>query len=359
MAKDVINAAIVGCGNIAGPYARDFATYPHVNLVGVADLEPARAEKLAAEHGVRAYPSLEAVLEDPEVDLVVNLTIHHAHYDVTTRCLQAGKHVHSEKPLAMTPEQAHELVDLARTQGVRLGCSPFTFMGEAQQTAWKQIREGRLGTIRLAYAEVNWGRIESWHPNPGPFYEVGALWDVGVYPLTIVTTFLGPARRVSAYGKVLYPDRVTKEGVPFHIETPDFVVALIELESGPLVRLTTNFYVKTTQQHSGVEFHGDLGSLHLGQWQAFDAWVGYGEFGKPLETVPLVREAPKGTPWGRGAADLADAILHDRPHRATGTQAAHIVDILAAVSASIASGQPVEVHSSFIQPAPMEWAMEP
>jgi len=357
MSDQHVTIGIVGAGNIAGSYTSDLLSYPYVHLAGIADLDPARAEQLAAQHGIPAYPSVAALLDDPAIDLVVNLTVHHAHYAVTTQILEAGKHVYSEKPLALRPDEAHSLVELARTRGLRLGCSPFTWMGEAQQTAFRQIQSGRLGPVRLAYAEVNWGRIESWHPAPASFYDVGVLWDVGVYPLTLLTAFLGPARRVWAQGTVLYPDRVTKDGTPFHITTPDFVLALIELESGTLVRLTTNFYVKTTQQNSGVEFHGDKGSLHLSSWQAFDAWVGYGDFGTALEPQPLVRAAPQGTPWGRGAAELAQAILEDRPHRATGEQAAHIVDILAAISESIASGQSVEVRSSFPPPPPLEWAL--
>lgn len=351
-----INVAIVGCGNIAAKYAEDIQSYPHMRLVGVTDLQAERAAALAAKHGVPVYPDLAAVLADPAVDIVVNLTIHHAHYEVNKQILLAGKHVHSEKPLAMSAAEANELVELARERGLRLGCSPFTFMGEAQQTAWREIRSGRLGTIRAVYAEVNWGRIESWHPNPAPFYDVGVLWDVGVYPLTNMTTFLGPARRVWAQGRVLYPHRTTKDGTPFTISTPDFVLALIELASGAQVRLTTNFYIKTTQQNSGLEFHGDLGSLHLASWQNFDAWVGYAEFGKPLAQLPLVREAPAGTPWGRGVADLAQALIEGRPHRATGEQAAHIVEILAAIGQSIASGQQIEITSSFTQPPPQEWA---
>src|SRR5207247_2620948 len=128
---------------------------------------------------------------------------------VTTQCLRAAKHVHSEKPLAMTYPEALSLVSLARQQKVRLSCAPFTFMGVAQQTAGRLLREGSLGTVRLIYAEVNAGRIETWHPAPQSFYDVGPLFDVGGYPLAIILSFLGPARRVSAYGQVLSPQRHT------------------------------------------------------------------------------------------------------------------------------------------------------
>jgi predicted dehydrogenase len=251
-----LNVAIVGCGNIAGPYAETLRPYDHITLLGAADVDPARAAAFVAKYGGTAYESLDALLADPRVDVVINLTIHHAHPEVITRCLEAGKHVHSEKPLAMTVAEAQALVQLAEARGLRLSCAPITYMGEAQQTVWRLIRDGQLGTVRVVYAEVNWGRIETWHPNPPPFYDVGALFDVGVYPLTLVTTMFGAARRVTAFGRVLYPDRVTLDGTPFHITTPDFVVAVVEMADGTVVRLTTNLYVPY-----GTRQQGDPGQL--------------------------------------------------------------------------------------------------
>lgn len=349
--------AIIGCGNIAGPYARAIATYPEINFVGCADIDPARAAALAGEHGVRAYPSIEAVLHDLMVEVIVNLTVHHAHRDVITQCLSAGKHVYSEKPLALSTADAQALVQLAGEKGLRLGCSPFTFLGEAQQTAWKMLREHKLGPVRLAYAEVNWGRIEAWHPAPGPFYEVGALFDVGVYPLTLLTTFFGPARRVSAYGTLLFADRVTKEGVPFTISTPDFVTAAIELANGTVVRLTTDFYVSQKTKQRGIEFHGDSGSLFLSDWMNFNGTVEYAAFGSAYEPVPLLREPFAGVEWGRGVRGLVQAIQQDRPHLATGEQAAHIVEILCATTESYQTGRSVAITSDFTPPTPAEWAL--
>jgi predicted dehydrogenase len=355
MPKD-FNVAIVGCGNIAGPYARTLKPYSHIHLRGAADVDPERAKAFVAEHGGIAYPTLDDLLADEAIDLVINLTIHHAHPEVITRCLNAGKHVHSEKPLAMTTAEAQALVALAEERGLRLSCAPITFMGEAQQTTWKLIRDGNLGPVRVVYCEVNWGRIESWHPNPGPFYEVGALFDVGVYPLTLVTTMFGPARRATAFGKVLYPDRVTKEGTPFHITTPDFVTAAVELANGTVVRLTTDFYVNFFSKQRGLEFHGDLGSVYLNSFQDFHASVEFAEFGKEYAPVPYVKEPFQGTEWGRAVVEMAEAIAEGRPQRATGAQAAHVVEICCAISESLQSGRPVEITSSFTQPAPMEWA---
>jgi predicted dehydrogenase len=348
---------IVGCGNIAGQYVRDLSTYPEMQLAGVADVDTPRAEALAAKSGARAYPSPEALMRDPAIDVIVNLTTHLAHKEVITQALEAGKHVYSEKPIALSYADAKGLVELAERKGLRLGASPCTYMGEAQQTAWKLLRERTIGEVRVIYGEMNWGRIESWHPAPAAFYEVGPLWDIGVYPLTYVTTVFGPARRVLATGKVLYPDRVTQDGTPFHVTTPDFVTGAVELHDGTLVRLTVDFYVSQKTKQKGLEFHGDGGSVWLGSPQWFNAEVEQAAFNEPYAPVPYLREPYPGTEWGRGVRDMVNAIREDRPHRATGAQAAHVVEILEAMARSMEEGRPVEVHSSFAQPAPMEWGM--
>lgn len=349
---------IVGTGNISAQYAKDIATHPEISLVAATDLDPARATTFAEAHACRAHTSLDELLADPEVDIVVNLTVHHAHYEVTKRALEAGKHVYSEKPLALRPSEAHELVELARAKGLRLGCSPSTFLGEAQQTAAAWVRSGRLGPVRAVYAEVNWGRIESWHPAPAPFFDVGALFDVGVYPLTLVTTMLGPARSLRAWGWDLKPDRVTVTGTPFRIGSPDLIVAAIELEGGPVVRLTTSFYVgRPAKQTGSLDFHGDDASLALGSFQDFDATVEVGAYGEEYKPVDYVRPPFRGIAWGRAVADLASAIAEGRPHRASAEQAAHIVDILGAAFESIAGdGRRIEISSTFASPPLMPWA---
>jgi predicted dehydrogenase len=353
-----LGLGFVGTGNIAGGYAKDALTHPEIRLVAATDLDPARAASFAKEHGGRVHASLDDLLADDEVDIVVNLTVHQAHHEVTKRALEAGRHVYSEKPLALRASQAHELVELAAARQLRLGCSPSTFLGEAQQTAAAWIRSSRLGTVRAVYAEVNWGRIETWHPAPVGFFEVGVLVDVGVYPLTLITTMLGPARSVRAWGWALKADRVTLDGTPFHIGTPDLIVAAIELEGGPVVRLTASFYVgRPAKLHGSIEFHGDDASLALGSFQEFDAAVEVGAYGKAYEPVAHVRSPFRGTAWARGVAEMAAAIAEGRPHRASGEQAAHVVDILESAAASMADGgRRVEITSSFPPPALMPWA---
>jgi len=359
MTDGKLNAVIVGCGNIAAAYANQIAGYDSVDLVGFSDIDVERAEGFASEHGGRVYPTLDDVLADETVDIVVNLTIHHAHVDVITRCLEGGKHVHTEKPFAMDGADALALVALAETNGLRLSSAPITFMGEAQQTAWKLIREGRCGDVRLVYSEINHGRIETWHPNPEPFYDVGVLWDVGVYPITLMTTMLGRVSRVTGQGRIVAPDRVTKEGRAFRLTTPDYVQALLEFESGTVARLTANFYVGGGKQRGGLEFHGDDGSVYLGCFQGFNAPVEFAGYREDYVPVELVGDPFEGTEFGRGVEDLAEAILEDRPHRAQGAHAAHVIEVIAGILASSERGEAIEIESTFTPPSPMPWASQP
>jgi predicted dehydrogenase len=351
-----VKIAIVGCGNIAGSYSKDIKQHPSLNLLGFSDLDAARAQAFANEHGGKAYDSLEALLADEAVETVVNLTIHHAHYDVIKQALNAGKHVYTEKPLALSFKEAQELVDLAATKNLRLGCAPITFLGEAQQSAMKLVRDGTLGKVRVVYAEVNHGRIETWHPNPAPFYDVGPMWDVGVYPLAFLTALFGPAKAVTAFARTLQPDRVTKDGAPFHVDSPDYYVANLEFDD-VLVRLTANFYVPpSAKQPSAIEFHGDTASLFLGSWFVANAALELAPYQQDFETVPLAQATEVGIDWARGLQDFTDAIQENRASRVSGAHAAHVVEILEAVSTSAKNTSRVALTSSFPMPDLMDWA---
>ena len=176
-------------------------------------------------------------------------------------------------------------------------------------------------------------------PAPVPFFDVGVMVDVGVYPLTIVTSILGPARSVRAWGWELMPERTTVDGAPFRIGSPDLIVAAIELEGGAVMRLTSSFYVGVPAKNGeGIEFHGDEASLALGNFEKADAPVELGRYGERYELVDPVRPPFRGTAWARGVAEMADAIAEGRPHRASAEQAAHVVEILEGAAASMADG---------------------
>lgn len=355
-----LRVVVVGCGNIAGSYGEALNTRPEIEILGASDLDGARAEAWAAKHGGRAYASLDEVLADPEVEVVINLTIQHAHVEVVTKALEAGKHVHSEKPLAPTLGEAQRLVALAKSKGLRLSCAPVTWLGEAQQTAWKLVREGRVGTPRVAYAAVDWARVETWHPNPVPFYTVGPVGDVGVYPISLLTAWFGPVHRVTAAGGVLLPDRVTKDGQPFVVSKSDFAVAMLDFRNGMRARLSANFYVgDPADRRAGFEIHGDEGSIRS-EWFAATAPLEVGSFGEPYHPVPLVRE-PAGAgewycDWSAGVFELWRNLREGTPHPTSGEQAAHVVEIIEAVETAIQTGRRIELTSTFEAPQALAWA---
>ena len=347
--------ALVGAGNIADRYAAAIVRAEELELAGATDLERSRAEALVGEFGGRAYPDLGSVLADDEVDTVVNLTVPQAHFEVAAAALQAGKHVHNEKPLTLRHEDADRLVELSAEHGVRLSSAPTTLLGEAQQTLWKRIREGAIGRVRAVYAEANWDRIESWHPDPRSLYAVGPLVDVGVYPVTILTGIFGPVRSVRAYTTTLEPDRMLLDGTAFTPGGPDFVVAVLEHEHGVVSRVTASFYVGPCKQR-GIEVHGDDGSLYLPTWAEANSRLELQQRGGEYATIPPVREPFPGIDWGRALVDLAQAIEEGRPHRAGAEHAAHVVETLNAVETAAEQGGAIAVRSAFPQPEPMEWA---
>jgi len=348
-----LRAGILGCGDIAATYAAAIAASPVLALTAAADRNPDRARALTAAWGGVPLGSAGELLDRADIDLMVILTRHFTHADLTEQALRSGKHVFSEKPLAMTGARAWQLVRIAADCGVRLACAPATYLGEAQQTAWAVLRTGLLGQIRVGYADVNWGRIETWHPRPQDFYAAGALFDMGVYPLTVLTSFLGPVLEVSATADIVLPERQAIGGTRFTLTSPDLVVAMIRFRSGPLIRLTCGFYVDSASRQRGIELHGDDGSLLMERFYEFGASVHLARRSAPPVHVPLLKNPPpEPVDYGRALADLALAIRAGTPHRASGQQAAHMVDVLEAIMEATQHGQRVAVTSEFTPPQP-------
>jgi predicted dehydrogenase len=352
-----LGVAIVGCGVIADAYATDVRAAAELELTGVFDVRPAALAAFAERHDARAYASLDDLLADPAVAIVVNLTAHTAHYAVSKAALEAGRHVYSEKPLTLDPAEAQELVAIAERNGVRLSGSPSVWLGPASQTAWREVERGAIGTVRVVYANVDHGRIETWHPDPAGFYAVGPVFDVGVYPIALLTAVHGPVRAVRAVGAILMPDRVTKRGEPFRVTADDFVTAMLTMADGALVRLTCSFYVGASRTvGEGIEFHGDDGSVLLSSWTEPRASVRRAPFGGEWSEVELCPgEGGERVEWSRGLKDLARAIDEGRPHRASGEHAAHVVEVVDAIRRASASGDEVAVTSSFPPPEPIGW----
>jgi predicted dehydrogenase len=339
--------AFLGAGNIAGPYATALARHPELTLVGIFDLDAAKRDAFAADHRCTSYSSLDALCANEPL-IVVNLTSAPFHYATTRELLSRGQTVFSEKPLAMEHGQATELVDLARRQGVRLACAPSLWLGEAQLAAARAVIGGAIGNVKLIHAEVNQGRIESWHPAPTLFYQVGPVFDAGVYPLAYLTAIFGPIRSVTATSTTVMPERKTLAGEPFTVATADAWIVAARFADGPLLRLSCNFFVDSKTAPRWIDFHGQDGSLRLDDWVMPGSSLAQAPFGAPFTETAQAR--PLEIDWCLGVADLAAAIREGKGHRTTGEHAAHVVEVLEAIAASARSGQAVDIASEFPNP---------
>ena len=354
--------AIVGCGHIAQAYADGVDAYSDLSLVAAADLQMERAVALAEPYGATPYPDVDTLLAEEEVDLVANLTLHEAHAPVTSACLSAGCHVFSEKPLAVEATTARTLVQQAEANGVTLGCAPLSGWADVQQQAARLLRDGHIGTARIAYAVGNFGRLTDWNANPEPFLRVGPLYDGAVYPLTVLTTIYGPVTRVRTADVSLLLDTHTHEGRTFTVETPDHVTATLELEQGPLVQLTTSMYVPYQTKHfSSLEIHGDAGSLYLDDCGTFDGNTStpplqVARLGRAYRPLPLQRP-PTPLTYAAGIADVARAATTGHDLLASGRHAAHLVSIIEAIYNCAETGQATPVDAvGFAAPALLPWA---
>lgn len=356
-----LRIALVGCGHICHQYAEHIKNQPGLlEITGATDLDPSRTAEFCQKHGGRVFPDFDAILNDPGVDVVLNLTIHHAHFELNARALEAGKHVYSEKPMALTFTQAQELCAIARRTGRLLGAAPITYLGEGIQTTARFLETNRLGPVRLVYAEVNWAQIERWISAPAPYFTVGPLLDVGVYAITALTALLGPVRRVWGYSTILKSPRHDRDGREFPVTAPDFTTGMLEFENGTAARLTTNYYVPNrTQPHlKGFEFHGDDGSFRVGCYHDFDPECSFIPYGKPPLRIPLLREPAARMDRAVGLTEMAMALHEGRPLRNAPEHALHVIETMEGLQTSFAEHRLVEIQSRFEKPPLMDWARQ-
>ncbi|MED7947743.1 Gfo/Idh/MocA family oxidoreductase [Streptomyces sp. BE20] len=361
--------AFVGCGYVADLYAATLPNHPSLRLTGVHDRDPARSAAFTAHHRVPGYRSLDALLADPAVDAVVNLTNPESHYEVTRAALLAGKHVYVEKPLATDLERARELVELATGRGLRLASAPCGLLGTAAQTAWRALREGRIGTPRLVYAELDDGPIlrmpfHEWiSPSGAPWpyldeFETGCTVEHAGYWLTWLTAFFGPVRELTAFATLLAPNPHVPPGTPL---APDFSLAVLSFESGVTARLTTSIHAP---KDYSLRVIGDDGLLTVADSWQYDSPVTVRRHpdGVP-ETVPPAEGPARpfrypGThdmDFARGVAELAVAASGSRPTGLPPDHALHVLELTLAISGA-GPGAVIRPTTTFAPVPPMPWA---
>lgn len=373
--------AIIGCGFVADYYLRTLSLHPELELVGVMDQDFTRAQKISQAYSVPTYQTLEELLSDPEVDLALNLTNPRSHYKISKDCLQSGKHVYSEKPLAMSFPEAEELVQIAKDKELQISCAPCSVLSETAQTLWKALREDTIGKVRLVYAEMDDGLVhrmpyKDWiseSGNPWPYkdeFEVGCTLEHAGYYVTWLTAFFGPAESVTAFSSCVVPDKnvdITLDPS----DTPDFSVACIKFSSGVVARLTCS--IVAPHDHS-LRIIGDDGVISIK-----DCWY-YGDsihiqrmmrirrkvFMNPFKRkYPLIKKPPKFNYKGsqqmdfcRGVVEMASSISENRPNRLSADFSLHNNELVLAIQAALDSQGSYRLKTKFSPVSPLPWASE-
>jgi len=350
-----LKVGVVGVGVISQQYFEHFPSLPNLQLTGVADIDVERARSVGAAQDVPGM-SVDDLLHHDDVDVVLNLTIPAAHADVACRALAAGKHVYGEKPLAMSTAEATPVLEQAVTAGLRVGSAPDTVLGTGIQTARAALDDGLVGTPVAAAVAWSAPGHELWHPAPAFYYQPGGgpLLDMGPYYLTSLVTFFGPVVRVSGSATRSTRERTVATGpaagtaIPVDIDT--HVVAILEHEGGVVSTVTVSFEVWATRTPL-FEVYGTAGTLSVPdpnrfsdpvsvatasdrEWRELPVSAGYADAGR-----------------GYGLADMAHAIATDRPHRASGDLAFHVLEVMEAVATAAREHTVVDVRSRVERPA--------
>jgi predicted dehydrogenase len=378
-AAETAGIAFVGCGFVADFYRACLIDHVDaMHLTGIFDTAPERAAAFARTWGERTYSTLSALLDDPNVDIVVNLTPPHAHAEVNHAAIDAGKHVYTEKPLAMTAAAAAALAAAAREKGVLLSAAPCNLLGEQAQTLWRAVRDARVGRVALVYAELDDGMIHrcdyrNWRSRSGaPWpargeFEVGCTFEHAGYALTLLAAMFGPVRRVRAFSTVAIPEK--KVEPPLEPSAPDMSVGCLTFDDGVVARLTNS--VVAPYDHR-LRIIGEDGVLQTDEYWDYAAAVRvrsgatsrlgrawerrFGpRRGRPLPLVRRPRARRRGVPpmdYMRGVRDLADALRENRRPRLDADFAVHVTEVTEILQYPDRAGP--QVRSTFAPITPLE-----
>lgn len=361
--QNQIRVGIIGCGKISGAYFTGCRQFDILALVACADINPEAAQAAAAEFAIPQVYTVEELLADPTIQLIINLTVPQAHAEINLAAIAAGKHVYCEKPLAVTREDGQQTLDAAREKGVLVGCAPDTFLGGGIQTCRKLIDEGVIGELVAATAVFANHGHESWHPNPAFYYQIGGgpLFDMGPYYLTALINLMGPIKRVTGATHVSFPQRTItsqpRRGEQIMVEVPTHITGLIDFANGAVGTIITSFDI-WSHHLPGIEIHGATGSLSVPDPNTFGGIVRLWQHEtQEWHAIPLSHRDDVGR--GIGVADMAYALLHNRPHRASGDLALHVLDAMHAFEEASVTSQHVMLTSSCDQPAALPSGLAP
>lgn len=351
-----IKVGIIGCGNISDIYFSAGKTFEDIEIVACADLILDRAKAKAETHQIPRACTVDELLADPEISIVLNLTIPIAHAEVAQKAVEAGKSAYNEKPLTITREDAKKLLETAKAKGVRVGGAPDTFLGGGHQTCRKLIDDGWIGEPIAATAFMTCHGHESWHPDPEFYYKVGGgpMFDMGPYYLTALVNMIGPVKRVTGSTRITFPERVItsqpKYGTVIQVDTPTHVAGNLEFANGAIGTIITSFDVWHANLPR-IEVYGTEGSLAVPDPNGFGGPVRVMRQGaSEWSEIPLSHIYAENS-RGIGVADMAKGIIDSRDHRANERLTYHVLDIMHSIHDAAREGRHIEMASTCERPA--------
>ena len=368
------NIGLIGCGNIAETYFRSQDYFNNINFVACADKFPEAAIKCAEQNKITAL-SVDEILKDKDIDIILNLTIPQAHFEVSKLALESGKHVYSEKPMSIKYDDAKYLLELASKNNLYFGNAPDTFLGGGGQLSRELVDKGEIGKILTGNFIFAFPGVQEFHPNPESWFQFGGgpVIDMGPYFFSTLVNLLGPAKNVRARGKLFSNQREylvgPKKGKFFDVEIPTSVMLDLEFENETIVQGFISFDVQNHSRNH-MELYGTSGSLVVPDPNMFGGpvilshelgseWKEFSVENKYLGKTNIINhsgrsnEAPKQSNYrGIGLAEMIYSIENNRKHRCNDQLALHVLDIIESTILAAESKKEIKLRSSCEQPKP-------
>ena len=358
----VFKIGLIGCGHIAETYFRAEKYFNNIKIIKCADINEKASKRCALNFGIKSV-TVNELLKDKEIEIILNLTIPKAHYQISKKALINGKHVYSEKPLAINLNDGKKLLKISKKKKLYLGNAPDTFLGGGIQKSKELVEKNIIGNVKLGNAVFAFPGIQSYHPNPEPWFtkkEGGPVIDMGPYYITALVNLLGPAKKVT--GTIIQGQKYRtigigpKKGKKFKVECPTTYLSTITFKNDSVIRLTLSFDV-IAHQRNHIELYGEKGSMIVPDPNMFggsvltcnklgDNWKEFKTSKMPLGRINIrtqssrANETPTNANYrGVGLSEMAYSIENKRKHLCSGEISLHVLDIITSIMKAARSGK--------------------
>ena len=338
-----MNIGIIGCGNISPVYFNAHKLYNNFKVTACADIDETVAKNSASKFNV-SFQTIDEILTNPNIDIILNLTIPSAHKEVIIKTMNAGKHSFSEKPLAISFDEGREIYELAKEKKLYVGCAPDTFLGSAGQKARELIDNNTIGDVVLGTFNIMSYGMEHWHPNPDFFFKPGAgpIFDLGVYYITQLVNLLGPVESILSVSGTASEERIItskpRNGEKIKVETPTTLLGVLNFKNKAKVQLFASWDV-WKHEHTTIELYGLNGSMIIPDPNYFGGKLKFSKKDSDWEIIDT-KDMFLGMPnkenddglvanyRGIGLSDMVNSIKQNKKFRCSIDLTLHVLEIM-------------------------------